>query len=96
MATVIVAESARQDLADLVRVLSLPPSTRDRVRRLIEPLGEFPHLGSALAGRWSVFRFILGPWPWMLIVYAFDEDADLVMVLTIQDARSGGSPRSQR
>jgi plasmid stabilization system protein ParE len=96
MATVIVAEPARQDLADLVRVLSLPPSTRDRVRRLIEPLGAFPHLGPALAGRWSGFRFILGPWPWMLIVYAFDEDADLVIVVTIQDARSGDSPRSLR
>jgi plasmid stabilization system protein ParE len=96
MATVIVAEPARQDLADLVRVLGLPPSTRDRVRRLMEPLAAFPHLGPVPAGRWSGFRFILGPWPWMLIVYAFDEAADLVIVVTIQDARSGGSPRSLR
>jgi hypothetical protein len=32
----------------------------------------------------------------MLIVYAYDEEADLVIVVTIQDARSGTSPRSVR
>jgi hypothetical protein len=32
----------------------------------------------------------------MLIVYVYDEDADLVIVVTIQDARSGGAPRSAR
>lgn len=96
MARVIVAEPARQDLAHLVRSHSLPESTRDRVRRTIEPLAAFPPLGPALEGRWDGFRFILGPWPWMLIVYACDEEADLVIVVTIQDARSGTSSRSAR
>jgi len=96
MAQVIVAEPARQDLADLVVTHSLPTSTRDRVRRSIEPLATFPLLGPALEGRWHGFRFILGPWPWMLIVYVHDEEADLVIVVTIQDARSGNAPRSFR
>jgi plasmid stabilization system protein ParE len=96
MASVIVAETARQDLAELIRVLHLPASTRRRVRGLVEPLGAFPRLGPAPEDRWSGFRFILGPWPWMLIVYAYDADADLVIVVTIQDARSGGSPRTRR
>jgi plasmid stabilization system protein ParE len=96
MARVIVAEPARQDLADLVRSHGLPDSTRDRVRRSIEPLAAFPLLGPALVGRWGGFRLILGPWPWMLIIYAYDEGADLVIVVTIQDARSGTSPRSAR
>lgn len=96
MARVIVAEPARQDLADLVRSHSLPDSTRDRVRRILTPLAAFPLLGPALEGRWDGFRFVLGPWPWMLIVYAYDEEADLVVVVTIQDARSGTSPRSAR
>jgi plasmid stabilization system protein ParE len=96
MARVVVAEPARQDLADLVRSHSLPASARDRVRRAIEPLAAFPLLGPALEGRWDGFRLILGPWPWMLIVYAYDEEADLVIVVTIQDARSGTSPRSVR
>jgi plasmid stabilization system protein ParE len=94
MARVIVAETAREDLDDLVRSRNLPATTRDRVRGSIAPLATFPLLGPALAGRWRGFRFIVGPWPWMLIVYAHDEDADLVIVVTIQDARSGSSPRS--
>lgn len=94
MATVIVAEPAREDLAHLVRSLSLPASARDRVRRSIEPLGTFPRLGPALDGRWSGYRSIIGPWPWMQIVYAFDEEADLVIIVTIQDARTARSPRS--
>ena len=93
MANVIVAEPARQDLADLIDPHSLPTSTRDRVRRSIKPLGTFPLLGPALEGRWDGFRSILGPWPWMLIIYAYDEGADLVIVVTIQDTRSGRSPR---
>ncbi len=96
MAQVIVAEPALQDLADLIRTRSLPPSTRLRVRQSIEPLATFPLLGPALAGRWDGFRSILGPWSWMLIVYAHDDKQDLVIVVTIQDARSGGSPRSLR
>lgn len=96
MASVIVAEPARQDLAALIRSHGLPTSTRDRIRRSIEPLGTFPLLGPALEGRWDGFRSILGPWPWMLIVYVYDEEADLVIVVMIQDTRSGKSPRSSR
>lgn len=93
MANVIVAEPARQDLADLIRSHSLPTSTRDRVRRSIEPLGTFPLLGPAPKGRWDGFRTVLGPWPWTLIVYVCDQEADLVIVVTVQDTRSGRSPR---
>ena len=96
MVRVIVAEPAQEDLADLIRSHSLPTSTRARVRRSIEPLGSFPPLGPAMEGRWDGFRSILGPWPWVLIVYVYDEAADLVIVVTIQDARSGGLPRSGR
>jgi plasmid stabilization system protein ParE len=96
MARVVVAEPARQDLSDLVRTHDLPTSTRDRVRRSIEPLAVFPLLGPGLDGRLRGFRSILGPWPWMLIVYVYDEEADLVIVVTIQDARTGTAPRSFR
>jgi hypothetical protein len=34
---------------------------------------------------------ILGPWRWMLIVYDLDESSNLVLVLTIQDARSSAA-----
>jgi hypothetical protein len=93
VANAVVAEPARQDLADLIHSHSLPTSTRDRVRRSIEPLGTLPPLGPALAGRWDGFRPILGPRPWMLVTHVYDEGADLVIVVTTQDARSGRSPR---
>jgi len=60
------------------------------------PLAAFPRLGPALAGRWQGLRFVLGPWPWMLIVYSWDEAADQVSVITIQDARSASAATGAR
>lgn len=75
---------------------SLPPTTTDRVRASLSALAEFPQLGPALHGRWTGFRFVLGPWPWMLLVYAWDQQADVVSVITIQDARAASAVRSDR
>jgi hypothetical protein len=66
------------------------------VRRSIEPLATFPLLGAALEGRWHAYRFVLGPWRWMLIVYAYDSDTDVVAVVTIQDARSSTAATATR
>ena len=88
MATVVVAESAWVDLKEMILTHSLPPSTRDRVRTALGPLAAFPLLGPALTGRWRGLRFILGPWPWMLLVYEFDEAREQISVVTIQDSRS--------
>lgn len=88
MACVVVTPTAEADLDCLIRTHSLPTTTRDRVRRSIEPLADFPELGGRLEGRWSAFRFILGPWRWMIIVYRFDHDTERVSVVTIQDGRS--------
>ena len=86
MPTVIVAPTARADLERLLQTHSLPPSTRERVLRSIRPLRDFPLLGASLHGRWAEFRFILGPWRWMIIVYRYDPDADTVAVLTARMA----------
>lgn len=96
MATVVLARSAVVDLDDLIVTHSLPATTRQRVRTSLEPLASFPLLGPALTGRWQGFRFILGPWPWMLVVYVYDEGSDQVAVVTIQDARSARAATSQR
>jgi hypothetical protein len=48
-------------------------------------------MGPALTGRWEGFRFLLGPWRWMLLVYICVEAEDRVVVVTIQDARSATS-----
>lgn len=91
MATVVVTPTALADLDKLVRTLSLPADTRSRVRTSLQPLARFPLLGAPLQGRWAEFRFVLGPWRWMLIVHVFDAGGDRVSVVTIQDARSAAS-----
>jgi hypothetical protein len=91
MATVVVTPTARTDLESLIRAMSLPSNTVERVKMSLRPLIRFPLLGAPLEGRWSGFRFVLGPWRWLLIVYIYDEAAGRVAVVTIQDARSATS-----
>jgi len=88
MASVLVSPRARRNLQRLVRTHSLPESKIARVKASLEPLGSFPQLGAPLAGRWAGYRFILGPWRWMLIVYEYHQDQDVVGIVTVQDARS--------
>ncbi len=88
MAQIELARAAVEDLDRLVLTHSLPDDTRQRVRKALSPLRQFPRLGPELTGRWEGFRFILGPWRWMLLVYTFDEAHDRVVIVTIQDART--------
>ena len=88
MAKVALAVAAVEDLDRLVVTLTLPADTRERVRRSLVALEQFPRLGPELEGRWAGLRFILGPWRWVLLVYQFDEPSESVTVVTIQDARS--------
>ncbi len=67
---------------------SLPADTKARVKRSLRVLERFPRIGRQLDGHWHPMRFILGPWRWMLVIYNHEEASDLVVVLTIQDARS--------
>ena len=88
MARLELSAAAIEDLMRLIGSHSLPSDTRERVRRSLAPLQRFPLLGPALDGRWSGFRFVLGPWRWMLIVYVYLQDEDRVVIVTIQDGRS--------
>jgi plasmid stabilization system protein ParE len=67
---------------------------QQRLKSAVRPLGRFPRLGPELGGRWSGFRFVLGPWRWMLVVYVYFEDDDRVIIVTVQDARSSRAARS--
>lgn len=96
MARVVVTASARADLKALIRSHSLPADTEARFDRALQPLAEFPRLGPELGGRFASRRFILGPWRWMVVVYRWYEDRDLVAVLAVVDARSASSPTSER
>jgi plasmid stabilization system protein ParE len=82
---------AVEDLDRMIVTHSLPSDTKDRVKRSLRVLEQFPTIGRQLDGRWHTMRFILGPWRWMLIVYSFEESSNLVLVLTIQDARSSAA-----
>jgi plasmid stabilization system protein ParE len=88
VARVELAVAALEDLDSLIRTHSLPADTRARVARSLRSLAQFPNIGPALSGRWEGFRFILGPWRWLILVYVFIEAEDRVVVVTIQDARS--------
>jgi plasmid stabilization system protein ParE len=96
VARVELSAAAVEDLERLIYTHSLPPDTKERVRHRLRPLARFPLLGPALSGRWSGFRFVLGPWRWLVIVYVYLEDEDRVVVVTIQDGRSARAPTSSR
>jgi len=92
VARVELAAAAADDLDRLIVTHSLPSNTKARLQRSLRPLERFPLLGAELGGRWTNFRFVLGPWRWMVVVYAYLEDEDRVVVVTIQDGRSSAGP----
>ena len=96
MPRVELAASAVEDLRMLIRTHSLPADATARVVRSLRPLERFPLLGPQLGGRWEGFRFVLGPWRWMVLVYVVLEAEDRVVVVTIQDARSSTAVTASR
>lgn len=96
MPRVELSRRAVDNLEWLITTHSLPADTRERVRRVLQPLAAFPNLGCELEGRWADHRVILGPWRWMLLVYRIDDDNDRVVVVTAQDARSSSATTRDR
>lgn len=96
MARVELAAAAVEDLERLIQTHSLPSGTGERVARSLRSLETFPNIGPALTGQWEGFRFILGPWRWLILVYVHLPEEDRVVVVTIQDARSSTSPTTRR
>ena len=92
MASVIVTPTAQLNLETLIETHSLPAPTLERFQLTLAPLRLFPLMGAQLPGRWARFRFILGPWRWMIVMYRYYEDADEVRIIAIQDGRSARSP----
>jgi plasmid stabilization system protein ParE len=83
-----IADTAVADLDFLIQRHHLPEDSWRRVAERVKRLTTFPRMGRPLAGNWSGYRLIGGPWCWMAIIYRYDEAADLVSVVTVQDARS--------
>ena len=93
MARVVVTPRAVADLDGLVDGLGLPANALVRVQWSLRILERFPLAGRALTGRWEGTRFVIGPWPWMILVYVHDSDDDAVYVVAVHDGRSASSAR---
>lgn len=96
MARVVLSPRALADLDRMISTLSLPPNTHSRVGESLRAVAAFPRLGAPLGGRWRGYRFVLGPWRWMIVVYDVDDDGDVVGVVTIQDARMARAATGER
>jgi plasmid stabilization system protein ParE len=83
--------AAIERLDRMIVTHSLPMDARERVQRSLRKLERFPSIGRQLDERWGSLRFIVGPWRWLLIVYVYEEPADRVLVVAIQDARSSSA-----
>lgn len=89
MASVELSARALQNLDDLIETRSLPANARDRVRQRLEVLEAFPRIGRRLEGSFHSYRVLIGPWRWMLFVYLVLDEEDRVLIVTVQDARTG-------
>jgi len=91
LAEPIVTPRAERDVEEAIADLGLPPDTWARIGRSLRVLEDFPQAGRALEGRRVAARFLLGPWPWMILVYRYDEPSDRVFLVAVHDARSATS-----
>jgi plasmid stabilization system protein ParE len=96
MAQVIITPRARRDVDEAISVFNLPDDTWTRIARSLRVLETFPLAGPELAGRWAPARFVLGPWPWMIMVYRYEESTDSVYVAAMHDGRSAMSATAMR
>lgn len=88
MTTIEVTRLARDELRDLIETRRLPVDTRERVKRTLLTLEEFPRAGKQLSGVWRDCRALIGPWGWLIVVYMYLEAEDRAVVIAFHDART--------
>jgi plasmid stabilization system protein ParE len=91
VAQIIVTPRARADVDGAIANLGLPGDTWERVGKSLRMLEDFPLAGRALEGRWADARFLIGPWPWMILLYVHEAEEDRVYVVAMHDARSSAA-----
>jgi len=96
VANVLVTPRARRDVEEAISVLDLPDDVWARIARSLRTLETFPLAGVELGGRWAPTRFVLGPWPWMILLYRYEASTDRVFVVAMHDARSAASATATR
>lgn len=84
------SESALVSLERLRLTHSLPRDTRDRIEASSRRLSLFPRLGPELRilDDGAELRFLIGPWPWLVIVYLYIEAESRDAVISIEDGRA--------
>jgi plasmid stabilization system protein ParE len=91
VAQVIVTPRAQRDLDEAISTLNLPEDAWARIARSLRTLETFPLAGAELGGNWAPVLFVLGPWPWMILLYRYEESSDRVYVVAMHDGRSATS-----
>ena len=91
MAQVIATPRAQRDVDEAISALNLPDDAWPRIVRSLRTLEMFPLAGAELGGRWAPVRFVLGPWPWMILLYRYEESSDQVYIVAMHDGRSATS-----
>jgi len=94
VAQIIVTPQAQRDVEAAAAALELPGDRWARIARSLRVLKTFPLAGPKLEGRWAPLRFVLGPWPWMILLYRYDRSSDKVFVIAMHDARSANSAKA--
>lgn len=78
-------------MEEAISALNLPDDAWARIARSLRTLEMFPLAGPELGGKWPPARFVLGPWPWMILLYRYEESSDRVYVVAMHDGRSATS-----
>jgi plasmid stabilization system protein ParE len=88
MPTIEVTRLARDELRGLIESRQLPDDTRERIKRSLRTIEDFPRAGKQLSGVWRDCRALIGPWGWLIVVYIYVEAEDRVVVVAFHDART--------
>ena len=93
------SEAALLGLEELSLTHSLPADARERIESSAAPLARFPRIGPELraVAAGGELRFLIGPWPWLVVVYLHLERHERVVVVSVEDghAATGTSSRSR-
>lgn len=96
MARIVVTPRARSDVDEAIAALGLPVDSWARIAASLRLLEDFPLAGRALEGLWRETRFVLGPWPWMILIYLHQPDEDVVYLVAVYDARASTAATGRR
>jgi plasmid stabilization system protein ParE len=87
------SERARTQVEQLVLSHSLLSDTGARIEASAQPLARFPRFGPEIKGvaEGGELRFLIGPWPWLVIVYLYLASEERVVIVSVEDGRGASA-----